>query len=73
MPSGRQIPFVAPEPRLIVAGHDQDVGRVPVSGQVAVVVDVLGREQGRDIGRLQGARLGDLGSGRGTGDASRGR
>ena len=51
---GREVPLVAPEPRLIVAGHDQDIGGNAVAGQVAVVVEVVGREERRDVGRLRG-------------------
>ena len=64
MPAGREIPLVAPEPGLIVAGHDQDVGGFAVSGQVTVVVEVIGWEQRGDVGRLQAACLDELGPGR---------
>ncbi len=64
MPSGREVPLAAPEPCLIVAGHDQHVGRNAVSGQVAMVVEVFGREERGDVGRPQPARLDDFEAGR---------
>ena len=44
MPPGCEIPFVTGEPRLVVAGHDQDVGRIAPADEVAVVVEVVGRQ-----------------------------
>ena len=60
MSTGRCVPLVPLEPRLVVAGEDQDIRGCALTGQVPVVVDVVGRQQRGDLGRPQLGDLGDL-------------
>ena len=64
MATGRRVPLVAGEPRLIVAEEDQDVGGRPTSDEMAVVVDVVRRQEGGGLRRGQGSIIGELDPGR---------
>ena len=64
MATGRRVPLVAGEPRLIVAEEDQDVGGRAAADEMAVVVDVVRRQEGGGLRRGEGAIVGELDPGR---------
>ena len=60
MPPAGRVPFVAREPRLLVAEQDQDVRRRTAPGEVAVVMDVVGWQEGRDVAPSQCSVVGEF-------------
>src|SRR5262249_22373019 len=52
--------LLSAEPRLVVAEQDQHVAGLAAAEEMPVVVDVVGRQQGRDLGRREGPILGKL-------------
>src|SRR5262245_31663970 len=60
MADGREVPPLSDEPRLVVAEQDEDVAGPAAAGEVAVIVDVVRREERRGLGHREGAILGEL-------------